>query len=249
VEVKGTVVTVRRIDNYWNTELPATFVFDTSVDKSDFPYLEAKRVAASVAPSFMPGDEITLDKTMEDGIEYTFPQAVTNNTSMPDNGAFAYTVSIKNTATNNVVSTARLQAEYFVLPRKPISYKASGLQADTSYEISVTPIGYFGKTGTALTKAFKTAKAGEGEGPTVYPIPVATLLAGAGIPGLPPGTTMDDFITTLTGYPLTMVYGVLGGPVFFQDETATQPFTGTEPIDANTIIYSLIALEDLMSYL
>jgi 3',5'-cyclic AMP phosphodiesterase CpdA len=251
VEVRDTEVTVRRIDNYWDKELPAKFVFDTSLNKSDFPYLEAKRIAASVAPSFMPGAEITLDKTMEDGIEYTFPQAVTNNSSMPDDGAFAYTVSIKNTTTNSVVTAAaaRLQAEYFVLPRKPISYKASGLQADTSYEISITTIGYFGKTGTALTKTFTTAREGEGGGPTVYPIPVAVLLAGAGIPGLPPGTTMDAFITALTGYPLIMVYGVLGGPVFFTDETATQPFAGTDPIDASTIIYSLISLEDLMSYL
>jgi 3',5'-cyclic AMP phosphodiesterase CpdA len=249
VEVKGTVVTVRRIENYWDKELPAKFVFDTSLNKSDFPYLEAKRIAASVAPAFMPGVAITLDKIMDNGIEYTFPQAVTNNTSMPDDGAFAYTVSVKNMVTNSIVSTARLQAEYFVLPRKPVSHKASNLRPDTPYEISVTPIGYFGKTGISLTKTFTTAKEGEGEGPTVYPIPVAALLAGAGIPGLPPGTTMDAFITALTGYPLTMVYRVLGGPVFFQDETVTQPFTGTEPIDSSTIIYSLISLEDLMSYL
>jgi 3',5'-cyclic AMP phosphodiesterase CpdA len=245
VEVRGTVVTVRRIDNYWDTEIPAKFVFDTSKNKSDFPYLEAKRVAASVAPDFMPADKITLNKTLENGIDYTFPQAKTNNTSMPDDGAFAYKVSIKKGSTE--VSTARLQAEYFMLPRKPISHNVRNLEPDTNYEISVTPIGYFGKEGTALTHPFKTAKVGEGERPTAYPIPVAALPGASDLP--PSGITMDQLIGILSGgqFDLNMAnVGLNGGnPIFFKDDALTQPFSGSDVIDASTIIYSILPLEML----
>ena len=250
VEVKGTKVTVRRIDNYWNIEIPTKFVFDTSKPKSKFPYLESKRIEASAPPQFAAGSAITLDKIMDNGIEYTFPQAMTNNSRIPDEGAFAYEVSIKEQPSGAAADTARLQALYFMFPRPTsVSYDTKKLQPDTSYEISVTPVGYFGKKGSALTLSFKTAEEGAGDTRDVHPIPIAALLAGVGVPALPPGTTMDAFVTMITGYPLFMVNGLFGETIFFKDNALDEPFEGTDVIDITTIIYSIISLQELMSYL
>jgi 3',5'-cyclic AMP phosphodiesterase CpdA len=240
VEVKGTVVTVRRIDMYWNEEISTTFVFDTSANKSDFPYREEKRIAAATPPQFPAGAVITLN-VAGNGIRYSFPQAATANPNIPDDGAFIYKVSFK-PAGGTVVDTL-LQAEYFIIPRPTtISHEAKNLMPDTSYEISITPVSYFGKTGTALTGTFTT---GEESGPEVYPIPVIALTGGN---PLPPGTTMNAFIVMLSGgYDLSQVTGMFGGPIFFKDNELKEPFTGADTIDTSMTIYSTVSLETLMS--
>jgi len=248
LEVRGTEVTVRRIDNYWNVEIPHHFVFDTSVDKSKFPYREAKRIAASVAPEFASGSKITINKTMDNGIEFTFPQARTNNKTMPDDGAFTYEVSIKAGATE--ADSFSLQANYFMLPRpSTISHNSMKLAADTSYEISVTPVGYFGKKGTPLKLTFKTAKQGAGDRRESYPIPVAALPGTSALPGT--GVTMNVFIGILTGgyYNLAQVNGMFGEPIFFKDSDLKEVFNGTDMIYLDTIIYSIIPLETLLTYI
>jgi len=245
VEVKGTVVTVRRIDNFYNIEIPTKFVFDTSKPKADFPYLESKRTAASVAPAFASGAAITIDKTMDNGIEFSFPQALTNNSTVPDDGAFLYEVSIKSGTV--VKDSFSLQANYFMFPRPAtVSHSTNKLDPDTSYEISVIPVGYFGKKGTALTKTFQTAKTGAGSGPTVYPIPVAYLPGANQLPAT--GVTMDMFIGMLAGgYPLSAVNGMFGGDIFYKDEALQQPFTGNDIITSSTIIYSIVSLDTLLA--
>jgi 3',5'-cyclic AMP phosphodiesterase CpdA len=248
VEVRGTVVTVRRIDNYWNVEIPTTFVFDTSVDKSNFPYLEAKRIAASSAPQFAPGAKIILDKVMDKAVEYTLPQAFTNSSTRPDDGAYTYSVTIKEVG-GNVVSDILLQAENFMLPRRAtVSHKTpyNTLQPDTSYEITIKPIGFFGKVGAAITATFKTYEEGQGPVRESFPIPVAFLPGANLLPST--GVPMNMFIGMLaTGFTLADVTTMFGEPVFFRDAALSQPFTGTDMIDINTIIHSIIPLESLLS--
>jgi hypothetical protein len=186
---------------------------------------------------------------MDDGIEFSFPQARTNNSTTPDDGAFTYEVSIKKPGTNTAVDSFSLQANYFMFPRPEfISHNTKKLDADTSYEMSVTPVGYFGKKGAALTGTFQTAKKGEGVKPDVYPIPVAYLPGADQLPAT--GVTMDMFMGMLTGgYNLSTVNAMLGGDIFYKDEDLKEPFTGTDMIYSSTIIYSIISLETLMGYL
>jgi len=244
VEVKGTKVTVRRIDNYWDKEIPAKFEFDTSLDKSDFPYREEKRKAASVAPEFASGAAITVDTA--NGVKISFPHAATNSSTVPDDGAFIYKVGIKNTATGTAASPVLLQAEYFMLPRPTaVSYEVKNLDPETNYEVSVIPVGYFGKEGPALTKTFKT---GAPPAVNLYPIPVASFPGSNMIPAT--GITMDMFIGMLVpGQNLASANTMLGGgnPIFYQTNSFEQPFTGSDLIYSSTIIYSLIPPEMLLS--
>jgi predicted phosphodiesterase len=248
VEVTGTVVTVRRIDNFWNIEIPTKFVFDTSKPKTEFPYLEENRVRASVPPAFASGAAIKIDKTMDDGIEFTFSQAQTNNKTMPDDGAFTYEVSIKEARTDKETDSFLLQANYFMFPRpETVSHNTNKLDADSHYKMSVTPVGYFGKKGTSLTISFQTAKKGEGAKPDVYPIPIAMFPGANQLP--PTGVTMDIFIGMLTGgaFNLSIVNQMFGGAIFYKDNELKEPFTGNDMINSSTIIYSTMSPETLLS--
>jgi len=246
VEVRGTKVTVRRIDNYWDVEIPHPFVFDTSVDKSKFPYREEKRIAESVPPEFAPGAAITIDKTYDNGIEFTFPQARTNNKTMPDDGAFTYEVSIKVSETNTEKDKFLLQANYFMLPRpETVTHNTQKLDANTSYVMSVIPVGYFGKKGSPLTLRFKTAEPGGGDRLKGYPILISTLTSA--LPGT--GVSMDNFLRTLTGYNLNSVNELYGKPIFFKDEDLQEAYNGTDTIYLSTTIYSIIPLETLLTYI
>ncbi|MDR2711888.1 MAG: metallophosphoesterase [Clostridiales bacterium] len=154
VDVEGTVVTVHRIDMYYGLEVAAPFVFDTSVAKADFPYRLEKRTAESSAPEFAPGTDIVISNLTNTGCTYTFAQAVNTSTSIPDDGPFAYTVSISNFDTGAVVDTARLQANYFMVAQpQTISYNTTRLSANTSYKITITPISFFGKEGAPISTA------------------------------------------------------------------------------------------------
>jgi 3',5'-cyclic AMP phosphodiesterase CpdA len=248
LEVKGTVVTVRRIDSYWDVEIPAKFVFDTSKPKAEFPYLEENRVRASVPPAFASGAVISLDKIYDNGIEFTFPQAQTNNKIMPDDGAFTYEVSIKEVRTDTEADSFLLQANYFMLPRpETVSHNTNKLVADSHYKMSVTPIGFFGKKGVPLTISFQTAKKGAGAVRESYLIPVAMLPGTDQLPAT--GIPMDTFILMFTNgaMDLNTIYGIFGEPIFFQDENLQTPFTGTDLIYKSTIIHSLFPLEMLLS--
>ena len=157
VDVDGTVVTVRRIDMYYGREIAPPFVFDTSVDKADFPYRLDKRIAASSAPEFAPDAEIRISDLTRTGCSYTFDQAENTSASIPDDGAFAYTVSIRETASGVEVDTARLTSNYFMLPLPAtVSFSTNRLKENTAYTISIMPIGFFGKEGEALSATFVT---------------------------------------------------------------------------------------------
>jgi len=241
VEVRGTEVTVRRIDNFWDVEIPSKFVFDTSRPKTDFPYREAKRIAASVAPEFAPGATILVDKIYDNGIGFSIPQALTNNSIMPDDGAFIYEVSIKESGTNTEAASFNLQANYFMLPRPEyISYDVTSLDYNTEYEMSVTPVGYFGKKGSPLKLTFKTAEEGEGESLQAYPLLVSDLpgvgtLAATGI-------TMDQLAMIVSGgyFTLADVNGMLGMSLFFKDEEMKDPYVGDDIVFSDTTIYCIV---------
>jgi len=158
VDVVGSVVTVRRIDFYYGHEVAAPFVFDTSVNKADFPYRLDKRTAESSAPAFAPGSEILISNLTRTGCRYTFAQAENMSQSIPDDGAFVYTVQFIEADTGAVTDTARLQANYFMLPQPAtVSHTTTRLRENTAYTISVTPINFFGKAGQAITSTFITA--------------------------------------------------------------------------------------------
>jgi len=247
VEVRGTEVTVRRIDNYWNVEIPSKFVFDTSKDKSQFPYREEKRVTESVPPEFTAGAAITLDKIRDNGIDFTFPQATTNNSIMPDDGAFIYEVSIKEPGAAAEADKFTLQANYFMLPRPAtISHNTKKLDPETSYVISITPVGYFGKKGTApLTLPFTTAKLGEGDVDQGYTIPIAGLPKASEIP--PAGIPINTYIQILSGsyFTLDMINDMLEMTLFFWDETMQTPVQGTDTVYPDTVIYSIFSIDEL----
>ncbi len=77
--------------------------------------------------------------------------------SIPEDGPFVYEVSFVNNETGEIEDTARLQAQYYMFPTpKTISFNTTELSPDTEYTINVTPIGYFGKRGNALTRIFCT---------------------------------------------------------------------------------------------
>jgi hypothetical protein len=157
VDVDGSSVTIRRIDMYYGKEIAAPYIFDTSVDKADFPYRQDKRMEASRAPEFVPGAKIAVSNLTETGFTYTFAQAENRSETIPDDGAFVYAVEISESETGAVADTARLQANYFMLPQpETVSYNTNKLKANTSYRISITPIGFYGKEGAALTGTFTT---------------------------------------------------------------------------------------------
>jgi len=249
VEVRGTKVTVRRFDMYWNVELPVKFEFDTSVNKANFPYREENRIAASSAPRFSNNASITINNLTENGFEYSFPQAINTSTSIQDDGAFGYDVGIKDVENDIVLFSDRLQANYFMIPRTPtIEYRVRKLQPETDYEIIITPIGYFGKEGTPLTKAFRTKDEGTGGSPA-DPIPLAALFAAVGMSALPPGTTMDDILGGVVGMTLTEIEDRFGGvSLFFKDIELTDPLLGTDEIDIDMTVYSAaFTLDDILA--
>ena len=157
VEVDGTQVTVRRFELYYGQELTTPFVFDTSVDKANFPYRLEKRIAESSAPEFTAEAEISVTDITETGFSYTFTQAVNTSENIPDDGAFVYTVQIIEADTGLVADTARLQSNYFMVPQPAtVTFSTNSLKENTTYDISVTPISYFGKVGDALNATCTT---------------------------------------------------------------------------------------------
>jgi len=52
-----------------------------------------------------------------------------------------------------------------------------------------------------------------------------------------------------TGYNLASVSGLFGGTIFYKDEDAQEPFAGTDEVTASTVIYSVVPLETLLTYL
>ncbi|MDR1158184.1 MAG: metallophosphoesterase [Oscillospiraceae bacterium] len=157
VDVDGSSVTIRRVDMYYGKEIAAPYVFDTSADKAMLPYRQDKRMEESRAPEFVPGAKIAVSNLADTGFTYTFAQAENKSETIPDDGAFVYTVEISESETGAVADTARLQANYFMLPQpETVSYSTNKLKENTSYRISVTPIGFYGKEGAALTGTFTT---------------------------------------------------------------------------------------------
>jgi hypothetical protein len=157
VDVSGTTVTIRRVDMHYGVEIAAPFVFDTSVCKEQYPYTTEKQIAKSSAPEFSADAEISISNLSKTGCTYTFPQAENTSAGIPDDGAFVYTVAISESGTGEIVSTARLQANYFTLPLpETVTYNATGLKPDAKYNISVVPIGFYGKEGQEITANFKT---------------------------------------------------------------------------------------------
>jgi len=251
IEVKGTEVTVTRIDNFCKVELPSKFVFDTSKPKNEFPYREEKRVAEAVKPQFSTGDKIIPEKIFEDGFKFTFPQAKTNGKTLPDDGAFLYKVSVKKDNTD--LDAFTLHANYYTFPngQRPatISYKYRSpvLSDETSYTISITPVGYFGQEGSPLTGTIKTAVIGDGDPDEGYPIPVNEL---PGIENFPNGIVINELIKLLSGgdYDLDYLNGMLGQTIFFYDLEMTEPVQGTDTIKPGDLLYAILPIETLKAF-
>ena len=231
VEVSGTQVTVRRIDMFWDTEIATKFVFDTSVNKNQFPYREAARISASNAPQFGGGAQISFTPG-EKRFSFTFPQAQNTSSSIGDDGAHFYKVTVKNAESGDVLHNYNLHGGHYMFPR-PTTVKFDsygvGIVAGGQYEVSITPVGFFGKEGNTITGTVTNLPADS--------IPYTEETFGINVQGLADmvcfnlgilGTVLNatgmgaDTIlnNAMPGITVQAVYDIFGQPVLFNGGTA-----------------------------
>lgn len=126
------------------------------------------------------GAEVTVSGIGENGATATFGQAVPAANTVQD-FVHSYRYEVVDVATGVVVNTFTQWSGFYVLPL-PVtrSHTLWNLQPGTEYEVRITPINAWGKTGSAIAKRFTTAGGSGATEPTfeelAAPMPVADLL-------------------------------------------------------------------------
>ena len=117
-------------------------------DKENWLYTES-RTKGNKEPYFESGDSITFDKVTYKSAQVTFPQAE------DDNGVYRYEIVCK--PKKGEEKSYSVFSEYYFEPMSDtLSYRVAGLDEDTEYTVTVTPIDFYGEKGEAITAKLQT---------------------------------------------------------------------------------------------
>ncbi len=123
---------------------------DCPSDPSTFVYT-ASRAGKSSEPAFPEGAEITVEEGRRGRYNVTFPQA------LDDVGVTVYRMVLDHVGDNGRVvrQTMKITSQYYLEPMpETITQSLEGIQAGTTYTITIYPTNAYGKTGKALTAEF-----------------------------------------------------------------------------------------------
>lgn len=117
-------------------------------DKENWLYT-ASRTEGNKAPYFESGDVISFDKVTYKSARITFQQAE------DDNGVYRYEITC--TPKSGEGKSYSIFSEYYFEPMADtLSYGLAGLEEDTEYTVTVTPVDFYGVKGDALTAKLQT---------------------------------------------------------------------------------------------
>ncbi len=127
----------------------AEIVYTVDVnDKENWLYT-ASRTEGNNAPYFESDDTITFDKVTYKSAQITFPQAE------DDNGVYRYEITC--TPESGEAKSYSIFSEYYFEPMvDTLSYRVAGLEEDTEYEVTVTPVDFYGVKGEAIKATLQT---------------------------------------------------------------------------------------------
>ena len=117
-------------------------------DKENWLYT-ASRTEGNAAPYFETGDAISFDKVTYKSAQITFQQAE------DDNGVYRYEITC--TPESGEGKNYSIFSEYYFEPMADtLSYGVAGLEEDTEYAVTITPVDFYGAKGQALTATLQT---------------------------------------------------------------------------------------------
>lgn len=117
-------------------------------DKENWLYT-ASRTEGNKAPYFESGDAISFDKVTYKSAQITFQQAE------DDNGVYRYEITC--TPESGEGKSYSIFSEYYFEPMADtLSYGLAGLEEDTEYTVTVTPVDFYGVKGEAITATLQT---------------------------------------------------------------------------------------------
>lgn len=127
----------------------AELVYTVDVnDKANWLYT-ASRTEGNKAPYFETGDAISFDKVTYKSAQVTFQQAE------DDNGVYRY--EIECTPKSGEGKSYSIFSEYYFEPMSDtLSYGLAGLEEDTEYTVTVTPVDFYGVKGDSITAKLQT---------------------------------------------------------------------------------------------
>ena len=124
-------------------------------DPENWKYTDAKRETA--APYFAEGAQMSFSALTYKGATISFPQA-----KDADSGVYLYEITCSPVERDGEIKTYTIFSEYYFEPMPAtLSYAMTGLDADTLYTVSVTPIDFYGNRGAAITDQLRTQSSDE----------------------------------------------------------------------------------------
>lgn len=127
-------------------------VYEIDVDDTaNWKYTKA-RADKEQAPYYTSAAKVSVSNITYKSATVSFDQA------KDDTGVYAYDISCKSGGKEN---TYRIFSEWYFSERSSVlSYNMTALEEKTDYTVSVTPVDFFGKTGTPITRTFTTPEKG-----------------------------------------------------------------------------------------
>lgn len=156
--VHGSVVTIKNYDLQAGRWIPQTWTWDVkkSVEDHDFPFTTAARTAATSAPLWRDGTKIHVSDVHDTSARIDFPQAVPAPNNVQDI-VHEYRYQVTDVASGASVTDVLQWSDFYLDPMPATSGRTlTGLQPNTTYEVSVSPINTWGKTGKPLVTRFST---------------------------------------------------------------------------------------------